>query len=134
MGNEEIKVLLVDDEDDFRQLMHFWLQSKGYSVIQAANGKDGIDMIKKENPSIIFLDLRMPIMDGVATLKEIRTFNKDLPVIVISAYLDDPRAKEAMSYGISGVFNKAKNFDEGLTVLEVALRRHKNLQRDTDSA
>ena len=133
MKNQNIKVLLVDDEDDFRHLMKFWLESKGYKVIAAGNGKDGIKMIKEENPNIIFLDLRMPIMDGVATLKEIRTFNRELPVIVISAYLDDPRAKEAMSYGISGVFNKAKNFDEGLNVLEVALRRHKSLQKKEDA-
>ena len=132
MNNSNIKVLLIDDEDDFRQLMKFWLESKGYSVLAASNGSDGIDLVKNDQPNIVFLDLRMPVMDGVATLKEIRTFNRDLPVIVISAFLDDPRAKEAMAFGISGVFNKAKNFDEGLTVLEVALRRHKDLKRDPD--
>ena len=132
MNNKNIKVLLIDDEDDFRQLMKFWLESKGYSVLAASNGADGIELIKNDQPNIIFLDLRMPVMDGVATLKEIRTFDRDLPVIVISAFLDDPRAKEAMAFGISGVFNKAKNFDEGLTILEVALRRHKSLKRDPE--
>ena len=132
MNNKNIKVLLIDDEDDFRQLMKFWLESKGYSVLAASNGADGIELVKNDQPNIIFLDLRMPVMDGVATLKEIRTFDRDLPVIVISAFLDDPRAKEAMAFGISGVFNKAKNFDEGLTILEVALRRHKSLKRDSE--
>ena len=132
MNNKNIKVLLIDDEDDFRQLMKFWLESKGYSVLAASNGADGIKLVKNDQPNIIFLDLRMPVMDGVATLKEIRTFDRDLPVIVISAFLDDPRAKEAMAFGISGVFNKAKNFDEGLTILEVALRRHKSLKRDPE--
>ena len=132
MNNKNIKVLLIDDEDDFRQLMKFWLESKGYSVLAASNGADGIELVKNDHPNIIFLDLRMPVMDGVATLKEIRTFDRDLPVIVISAFLDDPRAKEAMAFGISGVFNKAKNFDEGLTILEVALRRHKSLKRDSE--
>ena len=132
MNNKNIKVLLIDDEDDFRQLMKFWLESKGYSVLAASNGADGIELVKNDHPNIIFLDLRMPVMDGVATLKEIRTFDRDLPVIVISAFLDDPRAKEAMAFGISGVFNKAKNFDEGLTILEVALRRHKSLKRDPE--
>lgn len=132
MNNKNIKVLLIDDEDDFRQLMKFWLESKGYSVLAASNGADGIKLVKNDQPNIIFLDLRMPVMDGVATLKEIRTFDRDLPVIVISAFLDDPRAKEAMAFGISGVFNKAKNFDEGLTILEVALRRHKSLKRDSE--
>ena len=132
MNNKNIKVLLIDDEDDFRQLMKFWLESKGYSVLAASNGAEGIKLVKNDQPNIIFLDLRMPVMDGVATLKEIRTFDRDLPVIVISAFLDDPRAKEAMAFGISGVFNKAKNFDEGLTILEVALRRHKSLKRDPE--
>ncbi|PIU42091.1 MAG: hypothetical protein COS99_02095 [Candidatus Omnitrophica bacterium CG07_land_8_20_14_0_80_42_15] len=126
----EIKILLVDDEADFRQLMSFWLKSKGYSVETAADGNAAIKMLQEKIPDIVFLDLNMPVVDGLGVLKKIRELDKNLPVIVISAYINDPRAKEAMSYGISGVFYKRKNFEEGLSLLETALRTHKRLKRD----
>jgi CheY-like chemotaxis protein len=124
-----IKALIVDDEADFRQLMTFWLESKGYVVIAAANGQQAIAMVKNENPDIIFLDLNMPVMDGIEALKQIRLFNKTIPIIFISAYVDDKRVNEAMAYGISGVFYKGKDFQEGLSLLEAALRTHKELKK-----
>ena len=129
MESKNIKILLVDDEADFRQLMTFWLKSKGYSVMTATDGKSAIDMVKEEPPDIIFLDLRMPVMDGVEVLKRIRKFNKDVPVIVISAYINDPGAKDLASYSISGVFYKGENFEQALPLLETALRTHKKLKK-----
>lgn len=129
MENKKIKVLVVDDEADFRQLMTFWLKSKGYLTITASDGETAIRLIKENTPDIVFLDLKMPAMDGVETLKRIRGFNKDLPVIIISAHVDDPKAKDAMSYEISGIFYKGKDFEEGLSLLESALRIHKGLKK-----
>ncbi len=126
-----IKVLVVDDQGDFRQLMSFWLKSKGYSVITASDGKAAIQQVKENAPDILFLDLHMPVMDGIETLKKIREFNKELPVIVISAYVQDPGVKEVLSYGISGVFYKSKNFEEALLLLESALRTHKKFKGAT---
>ena len=128
MGNKNIKVLVVDDETDFRQLLVFWLQSKGYAVITATDGSDAIQMVKKENPDIIFMDLRMPVMSGIEAIKNIREFNQGVPIIIISAYVDDENARTAFSYGISGVFYKDKDFEEGLYLLESALRTHKKLK------
>ncbi len=124
-----IKVLLVDDEDDFRKLLAFWLESKGYLVITACNGEEALIKAKAENPEIIFMDLNMPVMDGADALKKLREFNKEVPVIIISAYVDDRKAKEAMQLGISGVFYKGKDFQEGLSLLEAALRTHKQLKK-----
>ena len=129
MEDQVIKVLVVDDEVDFRQLMTFWLESKGYTVISAGDGKTAVQVAEKEAPNIIFMDLRMPEMDGVEAIKRIRKFNKHVPVIVISAYVDDDKAAKATEFGISGVFYKGKDFQEGLSLLEVALRTHKNLKK-----
>lgn len=126
--DKSIKILLVDDEEDFRQLMAFWLESKGYAILTASNGQEAVKVVKNDAPDIIFLDLHMPVMDGATALKEIRTFNKDVPVIVISAHTGDPKAREAMASGISGVFPKSNNFEEGLTLLESVLRTHKKLK------
>jgi len=129
MDNKNIKVLVVDDESDFRQLMKFWLESKGYLVTVVPNGKSAVEQVKEEKLDIIFMDLRMPVMDGVETIRRIRRFDKDIPIIIISAYVDDPRVKDATSYGVSGVFCKGKNFEEGLSLLESALRTHKKLKK-----
>jgi CheY-like chemotaxis protein len=126
---DKIKVLLVDDEDDFRKLLAFWLESRGYSVITACNGQEALVKVKAENPAIIFMDLNMPVMDGTDALKKLREFNKEVPVIIISAFVDDRKAKEAMEAGISGVFYKGKDFQEGLSLLEAALRTHKQLKK-----
>jgi CheY-like chemotaxis protein len=129
--SKEKRILLVDDEPDFIQLMKFWLESKGYSVVTAGDGENAVDLAKKEELDIILIDLRMPKMDGVEAIKKIREFDKNIPIIVISAYVDDPKAAEAMGYGISGIFCKHKDFQEGLSLLESALRVHKNLKRNS---
>lgn len=129
MENKKIQVLVVDDESDFLQLMTYWLESKGYSVIVASNGERAVQEAKEKSPNVVFMDLRMPVMDGIEAIRRIREFNKDVPIIIISAYVDDPKAKEAIDYGISGVFYKGKDFEEGLSLLEVALRTHRQLKK-----
>jgi len=126
---KDIKVIVIDDESDFVEPMAFWLKAKGYTVLTAGNGKEGIKVIHEKNPDIVFLDINMPVMDGFATLKEIRQFNKGLPVIIISAYVNDPRLTEANKLGISGVFYKGSDFNEGMALLETVLRTHKNLKK-----
>lgn len=130
MEKKGIKVLVVDDEDDYRQLMVFWLQSKGYNALPASNGESAVRLVKGENPDIIFMDLRMPVMDGPKTIAAIREFNKDVPIIIISAYLDDSKIREAtVAPGIAGVFYKGKDFSQSLILLESALRTHKKLKK-----
>lgn len=127
-AEKNTQVLVVDDEADFRKLMKFWLESKGYSVGVASGGQEAVKMAEENAPDIIFMDLRMPVMDGLEAIIKIREFNKTVPIIIISAYVNDQKAKLAMPYGISGIFNKSKDFKEGLTLLESALRTHKNLK------
>lgn len=119
------KILLVDDQDDFRTLMSAWLESKGYRVITGADGKEATKAVKTKKPDVVLLDLDMPIMNGPTALKKIREFNKDLPVIIISVHADSPLAREAITYGISGVFYKGKNFEDALPLLETAIRMQK---------
>ena len=122
------KVLVVDDEEDFLFTMEYWLKSKGYEVCTAANGFQAIDLTKSFDPNIIILDINMPGIDGVETLKRIREFNKDVPVIIITAFVGEDRVAEASSYQISGLFYKDKDFKEGLLLLESVLRTHKKLK------
>ncbi|MGE5309202.1 MAG: response regulator [Deltaproteobacteria bacterium] len=129
MDEKGIKVLVADDENDFRDLMSFWLKSKGYSVITASNGQEAVQRAAAEKPDIIFMDLNMPVLDGADALQQLRQIDKEVPVIVISAFVDDRRAKDVRKFGISGVFYKGKDFQEGLSLLEVALHTHKKLKK-----
>jgi len=124
------KIMVVDDETDFSFAMEYWLKSKGYEVKTAPDGYKALDLMNEFKPDLIFLDLNMPGIDGVETLKRIRQVDKEVPVIVISAFVEDKKADEAAQYNTSGVFSKDKDFEEGLFLVETALRRHKRLKEE----
>ncbi|KKM70128.1 hypothetical protein LCGC14_1443870, partial [marine sediment metagenome] len=79
------KILVIDDEPDIGWLFSKILSEEGYKVLISLNGEEGISKIKKEKPDLVFLDLKLPGMDGIEILKEIRTFDKDLLIIVLTA-------------------------------------------------
>ena len=127
----KIKILVADDEADFRRVMTYWLESHGYPVIAVSNGEEAVLASRQDSPDIILMDLRMPVCDGLEAIKRIRQFDSEIPIIIISAYIDDPKGKEAMIYGISGVFYKGKDFkefQERLSLLGSILRTHKKLK------
>ena len=124
------KIMVVDDEQDFLFTMEYWLKSKGYEVRTATDGFKALDLAKAFNPHLILLDINMPGIDGVETLKRIREFNKEVPVIIITAYVGEERVDAASVYKISGLFYKDKDFKEGLLLLESILRTHRKLKED----
>lgn len=126
---EKVKILLVDDEPDFLVPIAFWLNSKGYEAAVASSGEKAINMLKKEKkPQVVFLDINMPGMDGLETLKQIRKFDKDLSVIIVTAYEDEEKFSQAKKLNISGFFPKGGSLEELQKTIEVTLRTHKKLK------
>jgi two-component system response regulator (stage 0 sporulation protein F) len=80
------KILIVDDEEHIRLLYKQELTEEGYEVTLATNGKECLEIIDAENPDLIILDIRMPVMDGIETLGRIINKRKDIPVILNTAY------------------------------------------------
>jgi len=80
-----IKVLLVDDDESFLTIVTKTIESWGYDTIPVSSGREAINVVKKGDAGIIILDYKMPDMDGLATLKEIRKINSEIPVIMFSA-------------------------------------------------
>ncbi|NVM21635.1 MAG: response regulator [Desulfobacterales bacterium] len=113
------KILVIDDEDSIRKLLSISLIYKGYEVVTAEDGEEGIEAFKKESPQIVLTDIKMPGMDGIEVLKRIRRLDPDARVIVITGHGDMKSAVEALQLEASDFINKPIT-DEALSV---ALKR-----------
>lgn len=78
------KILVVDDEEALRIGVTSFLEDRGYDIYEAENGKAGLEVFEKENPSVILVDLRMPEKSGLEMLREVTAKSPDTPIIVIS--------------------------------------------------
>ena len=85
------KILIVDDEQNIVELIKFNLESSGYNVLCAYNGQDAVDIAKKEQPSLILLDLMLPVKDGLEVCKEIRRdiLISNTPIIMLTAKCEE---------------------------------------------
>lgn len=115
-------ILLVDDEQDFLDPIAFWLEAKKYKVRTASNGEEAIKLIKEELPNIVLLDINMPVMNGIETLKHIRENYGDLPVVMITAEIE--RLPAIQDMGISGFFPKEGTLEQLEQLLEPVIRLH----------
>jgi CheY-like chemotaxis protein len=83
---EPIRILLVDDEEHIRLLFKEELEEEGYSIDLASNGFEALEKVKAQRFDLVVLDIKMPGMDGIQALNEIKKVDKDQPVILCSAY------------------------------------------------
>lgn len=102
------RVLIVDDIIDNIQLLKFELEDDEHEVFSLQNGQECLDSIANINPDIVLLDIMMPVLDGMSTLRELksRTATKDIPVIMISANDVDEQIIEALDMGAHDYVSK----------------------------
>jgi DNA-binding response OmpR family regulator len=95
------KILVIDDDHDIVETIAFILRSKGFSVITAFDGNDGIIKAKDQQPDIIMLDLRMPQMDGFEVCNKLKSddVTKRIPVIILTAMNDNNAHYKSQKYG-----------------------------------
>jgi CheY-like chemotaxis protein len=127
---EKIFILLVDDEPDYVEPMAFWLRGRGYLVSVATSGEEAIKIIKEQTPRIVFLDIVMPDMDGIETLKRIREFNQTVPVIMITAYADEEKLVKSQKLNISGFFSKDEDVRILQNTIELTLKTYKRIWKN----
>jgi len=117
----DFKVLIVDDEEDFRKVIGERIRSWGYDVIEAAGGKEGVETVKKEKPDAVVLDYMMPGMDGMATLKQIRRLDKDVAVIMFTAHSEMKLMEGAQKLGVTAFIPKLSAYAETHEALKTAI-------------
>jgi two-component system chemotaxis response regulator CheY len=93
------KVLIVDDSDFMRMILNDILTNAGHTVVQADNGRLALKVLQKEKVDICILDILMPEMNGIDTLKQILSNTPDMPVIMLSALCSEHIVKEALEIG-----------------------------------
>ncbi|MEK6732488.1 MAG: response regulator [Candidatus Omnitrophota bacterium] len=98
--NKENKILIADDDENVRFFLEKFLKQKGYSQIHSvATGEEALKAVEKDNIKLVLLDIRLLDMDGIDVLRKIKKMNKNISVIMITAFPDEELTKEAMKEG-----------------------------------
>ena len=124
------KVLVIDDEKSIRRFMDASLTAKGYNVLLAKTGQDGIKAAAEDHPDVIIIDLNLPDKDGLSVLKKIREFSR-APVMVLTVKSADADKELLLDSGADDYLTKPFSLPELLARIRVALRHSINLQEDT---
>jgi DNA-binding NarL/FixJ family response regulator len=119
-----MRVVIVDDQDAFRIGMRALLSTiPGVIVVgEAANGRDAVAVTARERPDIVLMDLRMPLVDGIAATRAIRARTPTAKVLVLTTFDDDELVRDAIAAGAAGYLLKASPVDDIGAVLKLAMK------------
>ena len=117
------KVLLVDDEEDFVEMLSLRLQELGEKVSIAYSGQEGLDALSNTPIDVVILDIKMPGMDGIETLKEIKKHFPLVEVIMLTGHGSTETAVEGMKLGAFDYLMKPADFGDLSAKLEGARKR-----------
>lgn len=130
--SETWKVLLIDDEEGIRRVMTITLEDAGYSVVAAPDGETGIRLCNDLSPQIVITDIRMPGMNGIAVLEEIKRLDPDIEVIVVTAFGEMELAIRALQLDASDFITKPVNDDVLFVSIDRARERYTTRKRLKD--
>ncbi len=119
-------ILIIEDDTDIRQLLHFNLQAEGFSVLEAANGKDGLEMARRHKPSLILLDVMLPLLDGFGVCKELGRdpVMSAIPILMLTARGEEVDRIVGLELGADDYVVKPFSMRELLLRIRAILRRH----------
>jgi len=116
------KILVIDDEPSVRALLDMRLRHQGYDVLFADSGVRGLELYRQEHPDVITLDLRMPELDGVTVLKEIRSVDLKQPVIILTGDTTPETERQVRALGVSGFIIKGSSMKRLVDTLNSILK------------
>jgi DNA-binding response OmpR family regulator len=121
------KVLVVDDEENLRNLVGSYLRAEGFDVAEATDGERAVSAVRRSPPDLVILDVRMPGMDGIDALREIRTFS-DVYVIMLTARAEEADKLIGLSVGADDYLTKPFSPRELVARVKAVLRRSRGVR------
>ncbi len=122
------KILVVDDENQVVRLLQDFLTSKGFEVYTALNGTEALDKVKEVKPRMVLLDIMMPGMGGIDTLKEIKKIDPNIAVLMITAVIDEELANRAVKLGAFDYITKPFDIHEILALIKRVVEKQELLR------
>jgi len=100
-------ILIVEDDEDLREIYKEILELYDYDVQIAFNGLEGVELYKEKKPSLVIMDVDMPVLDGYNAFKQIKEIDNNANVIMVTGFSDnEPRSKEAIKLGLIKIISK----------------------------
>lgn len=121
------RILVIDDENTVITVFRKGVTRKDYDLVSAADGREGLDQLRAQEPDVVFSDIRMPNMDGLEFLEEARSVSPDVPVVLITGFGDKEKLTRALQLGAFDLIDKPFDVKSVQLVLERALRHHRSL-------
>jgi two-component system, NtrC family, nitrogen regulation response regulator NtrX len=142
------RILVVDDEAEIRRSVRMILEYEGYEVMEASSGPEGVALAERESPDLVFLDIKMPGMDGLDALQRIKSGNESIPVVIISGhgtvstaveatkagafdFIEKPLASERVLLTIRNALDRTRLADENRSLKRAAEVRHQMVGEST---
>lgn len=119
------KILVVDDDKDTCHTLGEILSEEGYQTFSALSGRSALNTLKKKKPDLVLLDIKMPKMDGIEVLQRIKKIDRDIVVVMITAYGALDTAKDAMRLGAYDYVTKPFDLNLIKAVIRDALSEKK---------
>ena len=121
---EQKRVLVVDDEQDVRETLGTVLEKLDYAPLVAADGEEALDIIKKQDVDVVLSDLYMPGMNGIELLKRIKSVNKNIVFLMITAHPTIETAVDAIKKGAYDYLTKPFHIEEVRIKISRAMEKH----------
>ncbi len=123
MSAGSASILVVDDEQSIRRLLRTTLAGHGYRIREAASGQAALDMLAREPPDVVLLDLGLPDLDGVEVIRRLRGAGSRVPIIVLSSHNGEAEKVEALDLGADDYVTKPFGMAELVARIRSVLRR-----------
>ena len=124
-GKKVSLILLAEDDDDNRFVMKALLELRGYEVVEASNGQEAVELAGRAKPDLVLMDLKMPVLNGLAATRSIRQHAKDdvrrVPIVALSAYDPAQHRTVAMAAGCDDYVLKPVDYDRLENLIESLL-------------
>ena len=113
-------VMVVDDSDDIRELICTHLRMLGYDVVEASNGQEAVEIAKATRPGLIFMDIQMPVMDGLSATRLLRNMKElsDMAIVAFSAFGSGGNRRRALEAGCSDYVDKVIGMNHLVSIVQ----------------